>query len=304
MGANQACRALTALAAFSLALSLAGLPSVSTAAGQDTQDKPEVVSLLGRPLYATPAAGEELAKLERELADARAARNARPNDPEAVILLGRRLAALWRYREAVEVYTQGIMRWSDNAMLFRHRGHRFISVREFEKAILDLVKARTLKENDFDILYHLGLAFYLEGRFEMAKRSYEACLQAAADEGSSVAVRHWLFMTLRRLGLTGEADALLEGIHPEMSVGENAPYLSLLLFYKSHKKEEDILKLMEASPLDAATLGNGLAVWYLTGGREAEARALMERIVGLEHWPAFGFIAAEAELARLKSAAD
>jgi tetratricopeptide (TPR) repeat protein len=304
MAARKTNAPLALLAALTLAASAAASAAVSAAAGGDAQDKPEVMSLLGRPLYAIPAAGEELAKLEQELADARAARNARPNDPEAVVLLGRRLAALWRYREAIEVYTQGIMRWSDNAMLFRHRGHRFISVREFEKAVLDLVKARTLKENDFDILYHLGLAFYLEGRFEMAGRAYEACLQASADEGSSVAVRHWLFMTLRRLGRSGEADALLEGIHPDMSVGENVPYLNLLLFYKSLKTEADILKLMETSPLDAATLGNGLAVWMLTSGREAEARSLMERIVALDHWPAFGFIAAEAELARRKSAAD
>ncbi|MBM3298243.1 MAG: hypothetical protein FJY83_11690, partial [Candidatus Aminicenantes bacterium] len=114
-------------------------PSAGTD-GQETSSKPEAVSLLGRPLYATPASGEELAKLEKELADARASRRARPNDPEALIALGRRLAALWRYNEAIEVYTNGIMRWSNNAMLFRHRGHRFISIREFEKAVLDLVK--------------------------------------------------------------------------------------------------------------------------------------------------------------------
>ncbi|OGD27828.1 MAG: hypothetical protein A2Y56_07610, partial [Candidatus Aminicenantes bacterium RBG_13_63_10] len=290
--------------ALSLALSLAGLPSVSAAAVRDAQDKPEVVSLLGRPLYATPAAGEALAKLEKDLAGALAQRKASPNDPEALVLHGRRLAALWRYNEAIEVFTDGIMRWSDNVMLFRHRGHRFISIREFEKATLDLVKARTLKDNDFDILYHLGLAFYLEGRFEMARPVYEACLLAAADEGGSVAVRHWLYMTLRRLARTDEAAALLEDIRPEMEVGENIPYLNLLLLYKGLKTEQDILELMEASPLDAATLGNGLAVWRLTNGREAEARALMEKIVSLDHWPAFGFIAAEAELARLKAAGD
>jgi len=280
------------------------IPALAAATGgQETPAKLEIISLLGRPLYSTPAAGEDLAKLEKDLADALARRKARPNDPETLILHGRRLAALWRYTEAIDVYTDGIMRWSDNALLFRHRGHRFISIREFEKAILDLVKARTLKEDDFDILYHLGLAFYLEGRFEMALPVYEACLAAAAgDEGSVTAVSHWLYMTLRRLGQDDEAAALLEGITPEMQVGENISYLNLLLFYKGLKSEQDILDLMGSSPLDAATLGNGLAVWRLVNGRESEALELMEKIVGLDYWPAFGFIAVEAELTRFKEA--
>lgn len=293
---------ILALSAFGIPAFIPALPAVPAA--QEAPDKPEAVSLLGRSLYATPASGEELAKLEKELADARAARRARPNDPEALIALGRRLAALWRYNEAIEVYTNGIMRWSNNAMLFRHRGHRFISIREFEKAVLDLVKARTLKADDFDILYHLGLAFYLEGRFEMARPVYEACRLAAADEGSTAAVSHWLYMTYRRLDKNAEAAALLEGVTPEMKVGENVPYLNLLLFYKGLKTEQDILEAMKASPLDTATLGNGLAVWRLVNGRTDEAVALMEEIVALDHWPAFGFIAAEAELARLKAAGD
>ncbi|MBN2198790.1 MAG: hypothetical protein JW747_02970 [Candidatus Aminicenantes bacterium] len=289
-----------------LALGISSLvPELASAAdGQETPAEPEVTSLLGRPLYATPAAGEELAKLEKDLADALARRKARPNDPESLILHGRRLAALWRYNEAIEIYTEGIMRWSDNAALFRHRGHRFISIREFEKAILDLVKARTLKAGDFDILYHLGLAFYLEGSYKMARPVYEACLAAAADEGGVAAVSHWLYLTLRRLGQDAEAAALLEGITPDMPVGENISYLNLLLLYKGLKSEQDILDLAATSPLDAATLGNGLAVWRLVNGRRAEALEIMEKILSLDYWPAFGFIAAEAELARLKAAGD
>ncbi len=85
-----------------------------------------------------------------------------------------------------------------------------------------------------------------------------------------------------------------------MKVGENIAYLNLLLFYKGLKTEEEIRGLMGASPLDTATIGHGLAVWLLTHGRQDEALALMENIVNLDHWPAFGFIAAEVELARRK----
>jgi hypothetical protein len=40
-------------------------------------------------------------------------------------------------------------------------------------------------------------------------------------------------------------------------------------------------------------------VWQLLDGRDDEARATFERTrTGLSQWAAFGFIAAEAELAR------
>ncbi len=140
-----------------LAVILISASALSAGQESPASSEPELVSLLGRPLYAAPASGEALLKLEKDLAAAQAARRARPNDPQALILLGRSLAALWRFHEAIDVYSEGIRRWSANPLLFRHRGHRFISIREFEKAVIDLVKARTLKDNDFDILYHLGL---------------------------------------------------------------------------------------------------------------------------------------------------
>ncbi len=262
--------------------------------------KPEIVSLLGRKLYAQPATGERLAKLEDELKQAALALESNPNDAERIILYGRRLAYLWRYNEAIDVYSQGITSFPDNAMLYRHRGHRYISIRRFEQAVTDLTRASALNPDDFDIWYHLGLAHYLRGEFEPALRAYRACRRTAQDDDSIVAVSHWLYMTLRRLQRETEAQKILGEIKAGMTVEENQSYHELLLFYKGARSSREILTLIEASDLDLATLGYGVGNWYLYNGDQEKAEAMFKRIVEVAYWPAFGFIAAEVELYRMQ----
>ena len=71
------------------------------------------------------------------------------------------------------------------------------------------------------------------------------------------------------------------------------------MMYKGVKKPEDLLGA-GGDPVAAATLAYGVANWYFYNGRKAEAKALFERIITGANWMPFGFIAAEAELARMK----
>ena len=50
--------------------------------------------------------------------------------------------------------------------------------------------------------------------------------------------------------------------------------------------------------MELATYGYGVGHWYLVNGQRARAREIFERVVSGAQWPAFGFMAAEAELAR------
>ncbi len=101
----------------------------------------EATSLLDQPLYAPQLAEGLRAEQETLLEQARAGLRARPDDPEAVIWVGRRLAYLGRYREAIRKYSQGIEEHPDDPRLYRHRGHRRITVRELDLAIRDLESA-------------------------------------------------------------------------------------------------------------------------------------------------------------------
>ena len=96
--------------------------------------KPEATSLLGQPLFAPEVPEETRKGLEESLAKATADFAKAPDSVDAAIALGRRHAALGQYREAIDVYTRALAKHPDDARLYRHRGHRYITVRELDKA--------------------------------------------------------------------------------------------------------------------------------------------------------------------------
>jgi tetratricopeptide (TPR) repeat protein len=291
------------------------------AAGVGAQSgKPEATSLLGKPLYAPPPSESARPQLEANLAEAKAAYDKAPNDADALIWLGRRTAYLGRYRETIEIFTRGIQQHPGDARMYRHRGHRYITVREFDRAIADFEKAAGLVAGKPDevepdgqpnarniptstlqsnIFYHLGLAYYLKGDFDKAAGAYRHCLTLSKNPDMLVATTHWYYMTLRRLDRKAEADTLLASITADMDIIENSSYHDLLMMYKAGKTAES---LMSGSGLDGATKGYGVANWHLYNGRTDEARKILTEIVetNAAQWAAFGYVAAEAELARMK----
>jgi tetratricopeptide (TPR) repeat protein len=279
----------------------------------------EAVSLLGTPLARPVLPDSTRRKYEAALADARQRHEADPGDADAIIWLGRRTAYLGRYRDAIDVYTRGIQRHADDARLYRHRGHRYITIRQFDRAIADLERAASLvagRDDEIEpdglpnarnmptstlqsnIWYHLGLAYYLKGDFERALRAYRACLDVSKNPDMLVATSHWLYMTLRRLSRLAEATRVLDPIRADLDVIENGAYHRLLLMYKGELPVDSLLPSAAGTALDDVTTAYGVGNWYLYTGDAARAAEIFRRIVATGNWAAFGAIAAEAELAR------
>jgi tetratricopeptide (TPR) repeat protein len=282
----------------------------------------EALSFLGDTLVAPVlpedrqrANMERYAEAEDALADA-------PEDADALIWMGRRTAYLGRYRDAIDIYTFALGLHPDDARIYRHRGHRYVTVRELDAAIADLRRAADLTEGkpdevepdglpnargiptstlQFNIWYHLGLAYYLEGDFEAAADAYAHCAEVSVHPDSKVATAYWRVMTLRRLGRDTEADAVLAEITPDVDVIESGGYLDMLLLHKGERTPQDIVGPAGAdATLESTTAGYGVGAWYLLNGNEAEARRLFQRTLsGRDQWAAFGYVAAEAELSRM-----
>ena len=282
----------------------------------------EAISLLGEELRAPQLPPEVLAEYEASLASARAQYELAPGEVDAIIWLGRRTAYLGHFREAIDVYTRGLDLHPDDPRLLRHRGHRYITVREFDKAIEDLTRAVRLIEGTedevepdglpnvlgiptstlhFNVWYHLGLAHYLNGEFEQALLAWQACLEVSRHPDSVVATAYWLNNAMRRLRLDDRADALLADIHGDMEIIESTAYLEVLLLHKGERTREDLLGPTGSdATLQSTTTGYGVAMWHFVNGRREEAYHLMEGLLtNVDQWPAFGFIAAEADVARL-----
>jgi len=152
----------------------------------------------------------------------------------------------------------------------------------------------------FNIWYHLGLAYYVSGRFEDALRAYKACMEVSKIPDKIVATSHWLYMTLRLLGKGNEAAEVLEPIQEEMDVIENQNYHDCLLMYKGQTNVEALLeKAREQGALGLVTIGYGVASWYNYNGELEEAKETLREILDTGSWAGFGYIAAEADLKRL-----
>jgi hypothetical protein len=99
------------LAVAALALACGGSNATSDAAGSEETARPagaEATSLLGKPLFPAEIQPETRARLEQNLAAAQAAYDHTPDNADSIIWLGRRLAYLGRFREAINVFTRGI----------------------------------------------------------------------------------------------------------------------------------------------------------------------------------------------------
>ncbi|MGI9627872.1 MAG: tetratricopeptide repeat protein, partial [Longimicrobiales bacterium] len=213
------------------------------------------------------------------------------------------------------------LRFPDDPRLYRHRGHRFLSVRDTDSAIADFTRAAELIEgqndvvepdglpNDrgiptstlhFNIWYHLGLAHFIAGDFDQAILAYERCLEVSTNPDALVATSYWMYMTERLLGRGDQAAALLAPITDDLDIIENDAYRQLLLLFKGERTAEQILPDGPESLAQATTL-YGIANWHRFEGRDEEALRTLERLVAVKaQWPSFGYLAAEADLARLR----
>ncbi|MEM6525364.1 MAG: tetratricopeptide repeat protein [Bacteroidota bacterium] len=282
----------------------------------------QAVSLLGDTLYTPEYSPEQKSKLDSNL---NVADKNWQNDPSEIntIWLGRRVAYTGRYRQAIEIFSEGLTRYPESYKLLRHRGHRYISIREFDKAINDFKKAADIMPKDrieiepdgipnrmntplsstqFNVWYHLGLAYYLKGDFEKAVRSYKECLKVSVNDDLQTATIDWLYMTYRRQGLMKEAEHQLKSIHENMAIIENDSYFKRLKLYKGNIPVDSVLTVSDDSAdidLALATQGYGVGNWYLYNADTTKAIEVFKKVIAGEHWSAFGYIAAEVDLARL-----
>lgn len=172
-----------------------------------------------------------------------------------------------------------------------------------------------------NIWYHLGLAHFLLGEYEDALAAYQECLKVSANDDMWCATAHWTWMTLKRLGRHEEARRLLEPLGGKTEIIENQSYHALLRLYARGERPSlthDPLLVDENEPtafpsaeivpehgqVDGARSADaafayGVANWFIVHGEEETGLAVCRGILHKGEWPAFGHIAAEADLARL-----
>ena len=229
---------------------------------------------------------------------ARAALQADPKNVARHVDLGVAQSGARQFREAIATFTRGLEIEPDNALLLRWRGHRYLSVREFDRAFADLTRGSTIDSTIYGIWYHLGVIQYLRGDFADAAASFARAQPIAPDAGELAGSTDWLWMSLSRAGRAEEAKAMLER-RPDSKPVVNA-YARRLQLYRGEIGPDAVLTAADTEDVQIATLAYGVGNWHLVRGDTVQARRWFERSIQSGGWPAFGFMASEVDLRRLR----
>ncbi|NND16131.1 MAG: hypothetical protein HKN89_07380 [Eudoraea sp.] len=256
-----------------------------------------------------------LSPLELKYQEAKLLYENEPEQPENLIWYGRRTAYLGNYEEAIDLYTKGVVKFPEDPRFLRHRGHRYISTRQFDKAIADLSEAGKMiqgTENTVEpdglpnarnipvsslhgnIWYHLGLAYYLKHDYKNAYEAYLKCRESGSHPDNIASSTHWLYMIQRRLENEEKAKELLEPIKPGADIIENFSYYKLCQFYKGDLPIDSVQGNAGSPSSDA--MKYGLGNWHFYNGDRDKARNIWEEILSGKAKSSFGYIAAESDL--------
>lgn len=294
-----------------------------TSTDENSRVFPVAVGLDGRKFYEPIRSSNQQRILDSNLMVAKE-KFLKDRSEENYIWYGRREGYLLHLQKSIDIYSEGIKKYPNSFRLLRHRGHRYISIRAFDKAIDDLKRATELMKDapseiepdgipnklnspvsttQFNVWYHLGLAYYLKQDYTNAAIAYEKCLSISNNDDLFVATADWLYMTYRRLNKIAEANELLSRLNREFDIIENDAYYKRLLLYKGDFNPDSLITVNKAAEnydLMIATQGYGVANWYLRQKDTLRAVDLLNKVLNGNSFSSFGFIAAEADLLQLK----
>ena len=234
------------------------------------------------------------------IARAEQALAAEPNNVERIIALGIAQSGARQYREAIQTFTRGLRIDPKNAVLYRWRGHRFLSVRDYDRALADLNQGALIDSTVYGIWYHLGVLRYIRGEFASAADAFKRGLPIAPNAVERAGSYDWQWMSLMRAGKEDEARALLKSMPDSVPIAAANAYSQRLRLYQGRIGPGDVFTPADTDDVAVATLSYGIGNWYLLRKETKRAKEWFERSVQSGGWPAFGFMASEAELKRMK----
>jgi len=257
-------------------------------------------ALVQNPEYRSPAGITYRSQPDTgAVARAQAAARRHPRDADTLLALGLAQAAIRQYREAVATFTRAIAIAPNNSVLYRWRGHRELSIRQLDKAYADLTRGTRLDSMVYGNWYHLGVVNFVRGNFAAAADAFTHARPKAPDDNEYTGSTDWLWMSAMRAGKPDLAAQDLRTMRDSLHITSAAAYARRIRLYRGLITPEQLITPADTEDIQVATLNYGLGDWYLLRGDTAHAREAFERSIASGGWPAFGFIASEAELKRL-----
>ena len=228
---------------------------------------------------------------------------------------------------ALQVLGKGIEQFPNTADLFFYRGIAAVQGRQFSAAINDFWKAgksvegqknvkglmdKTEEENKIDATLHyeiykwMGLAFQCQGDFSNAEKMFEVCGDFSTNSDLYCMSYYWQYQAYKRSGRVKDADRILESIDPKMFITPvTKPYLDAMLYYKGSISESELVdfnKLPQSSTeaRDWTIKAYAVAVKAFLDNNGDKFKQTLQKIVDIPYWNQMPYIAAEADLHKIK----
>ena len=307
------------IAFFLLLMGCSMSPNSSSATIAEPEKNGEAISFLGETFFRPEDDSTTFLHKDSLLQEANTIYQTDTTDLNSIIWYGRRLASMYRFRDAITIFSAGISYHPNAPELYRHRGQLYITTRHLDAAINDLSKAASISrtrmmetEPDaipnkldlpltnlrFNIYYHLGLALYLKGDYKKAVEAFSSCTPYAINPDLKVAETYWLYLSFQRMGENVSAVSLLSTIDPNVEIIENDAYLRSLLMFRSSLDADDHAGSILGATTDPIEL-YGMANWYTWRNKLSDASTIRRKILSSTDWTNVGYIAAEADSSRL-----
>ncbi len=231
--------------------------------------------------------------------------------------LGNHYAALNRYNDAIEVYSQGLESFPKSYKLLRFKAHRQLSVRKIDPAISDLQKALELMGAEggsemeyypngeekgtyrYWVWYHIGLGYYFRGDFDQAAEAFNQCLATATTDNNQAGAVEWSYNSLQLSGDKESAEEVLASFDPDPNA--DYTYARRLMMHKGLLSPDDMVDLAKNGTEWSGgemTTAYGVANWYLFSGDTATATGIYRNVLVNPIWNYWAYIAAEAALTK------
>ena len=290
----------------------------------------ETVSLLGDTLYAPrfdPATGPERV---RKVTEARELLSRDVTDLESRLRLARATTEMGRFREAIALYNGIAEIHFRDPRVYRERGEVLLRLRHLDHAIADfhragllligrnvILEAESSTEGrasgaaaaqfplstvQFRTNYFLGISHYLKGAYAAAYPALAEAARVAQTTDDVARAMLWLFLAARRIGDGGEGGNVLGLVKPDWAEQSEVAELILLLAFKGLVPTDSIRAwALARRDEESALYSYGVAYsLMLRPERRVDSELWLERAHSGGNWAALPYLAAEADLARLR----
>ncbi len=273
----------------------------------------EATSFSGTPLYSKVAEPAALAKSDSVITIFKSKSELTEDD---YLEIGKQLVATYRYKLAVANFSDGLAKYPTSFKLLRNRGHRYITLRQLDNAIVDLTKAEELIRSqpevwEYDaqgkpnasyqhqIWYHIGLYYYLMKDYGQSAIAFEKSLAWTHEGRNIVGATNWLYDAYQRSDQKQKAENILKPITADYDTDREHAYFRRIMLYKGIITPEELVNVNKPSDslsvLDITKM-YGLANWYAYRGDKEKATTLYHKILESKEWAGFAYAASEKEL--------